>query len=424
MLTERIMHECVKKLLGNVENPEEEEIESLCQLLTTVGALLDTPKARAHMDVYFSRMKELARTGNVNSRMQFMLQDVIELRERKWVPRNLKIEPTTIAGVREAAAKEKASQEKEQYQRTLSMSRGGSRRGGDRGDHSQVGPDGWSVAGNIAPRPPTKAGDLSNFGKINKTTSMTFGPSSVFAAGKNEKKRESTISRTGSVNMFSMLSQNPELANEVQAQSKSSRPPSRKPSIDLGTAGIPESQGLPPMQRRKLNLLPRSVPKEDDRSHDSPIASTAVSEDEGADSPAIAVSESAAKVRIEEDCKEFFNVRDLNEAEVYFTKLPAEHKHLLVDKLVSTAIDAKEADVALVADLFRRAAEKHWCSADAFEQGFSPTAELIDDIVIDVPKAFTQFATMLKATGLEEEPRTRLASKSVDSDKLLGMLTS
>ncbi len=40
MLTERIMHECVKKLLGNVENPEEEEIESLCKLLTTVGAIV------------------------------------------------------------------------------------------------------------------------------------------------------------------------------------------------------------------------------------------------------------------------------------------------------------------------------------------------------------------------------------------------
>lgn len=74
MLTERIMRECVKKLLGNVENPEEEEIESLCKLLSTVGALLDTPKARAHMDVYFSRMKELTRSGNVTSRMQFMLQ--------------------------------------------------------------------------------------------------------------------------------------------------------------------------------------------------------------------------------------------------------------------------------------------------------------------------------------------------------------
>jgi translation initiation factor 4G len=74
MLTERIMHECVKKLLGNVENPEEEEIESLCKLLTTVGQSLDTIKARAHMDVYFSRMKELTRSGNVSSRMQYMLQ--------------------------------------------------------------------------------------------------------------------------------------------------------------------------------------------------------------------------------------------------------------------------------------------------------------------------------------------------------------
>ena len=27
MLTERIMHECIKKLLSNVDNPEEEEIE-------------------------------------------------------------------------------------------------------------------------------------------------------------------------------------------------------------------------------------------------------------------------------------------------------------------------------------------------------------------------------------------------------------
>ena len=74
MFTERIMHECVKKLLGNVENPEEEEIESLCMLLVTVGALLDTPKARAHMDVYFSRMKELSKSPSVTPRMQSMLQ--------------------------------------------------------------------------------------------------------------------------------------------------------------------------------------------------------------------------------------------------------------------------------------------------------------------------------------------------------------
>ena len=76
MLTERIMHKRVKKLLGNVDNPEEEEIKSLCQLLRTIGRLLNVPKAHAHMDVYFSRMKELGKSNNVSPHMEFMLQVV------------------------------------------------------------------------------------------------------------------------------------------------------------------------------------------------------------------------------------------------------------------------------------------------------------------------------------------------------------
>ena len=74
MLTERIMHECIKKLLGNVDNPKEEEIESLCRLLRTVGKLLDNLKAHAHMDIYFTRMKELGNCNSVSPRIQFMLQ--------------------------------------------------------------------------------------------------------------------------------------------------------------------------------------------------------------------------------------------------------------------------------------------------------------------------------------------------------------
>jgi len=73
MLTERIMHECVKRLLANVVTPEEEDIESLCRLLTTVGKTLDSPKAKPHMDVYFSRMNQLRNNPVVASRMQFML---------------------------------------------------------------------------------------------------------------------------------------------------------------------------------------------------------------------------------------------------------------------------------------------------------------------------------------------------------------
>jgi translation initiation factor 4G len=74
MLTERIMHECIQKLLGSVESPEEEKIEFLCTLLTTVGSSFDTSKARAHMDVHFYRMKELTKSPKVSPHVQSMLQ--------------------------------------------------------------------------------------------------------------------------------------------------------------------------------------------------------------------------------------------------------------------------------------------------------------------------------------------------------------
>jgi translation initiation factor 4G len=180
----------------------------------------------------------------------------------------------------------------------MSMSRGGSRRGADRNQlDQQAGPDGWAVAGGSTgpPRPPPKAGDLSNFGKINKPALMTFGPSSVFA-GKKESKGggggPESLSRTASSsNMFSMLSQNPEMAAE--AASKSSRPPSRKTSVDLGQSGVPE----PAAQRRKLNLLPRSKPTE----QESTSASADVSEEGEVDDATM--SEADAKKRIDEDSK-------------------------------------------------------------------------------------------------------------------------
>src|SRR5712691_12210454 len=91
-----------------------------------------------------------------------------------------------------------------------SMSRGGSRRGGNRDAAEPPHPDGWSVAGSSAPaRQPPKAGDLSQFGKISKTTPMTFGPGSIFTAkkGTDPKNRDPPMSRTPSTssNMFSML---------------------------------------------------------------------------------------------------------------------------------------------------------------------------------------------------------------------------
>ncbi|KAL1695924.1 armadillo-type protein [Schizophyllum commune] len=412
MLTERIMHQCVQKLLGNVDNPEEEDIESLCKLLTTVGELLDTPRAHAHMDVYFARMKELTKKPYVSSRMQCMLLDVIELRARNWRSRTQAAGPTTIAQIHEIAAKEKAAQEKDAMHRQSTMSRGGSGRGGDRRDSEYVGPDGWTVAGPAVPRPPVKADDLSKFGNISRATPMTFGPGSVFA-GKNANKRDSISRQASTSNMFHALQS--EGAEPVTAP-KSSRPPSRKPSVDLSAA----AGGKAPPQRRKLILRPRTRPLEENK----PDASE--SEDEGSTAAAVApsnMSEEVAKKKVEEDVKEFFAIRNMEEAEHYFTTLPANHHHLLIDKLVTQAMDRKEADVKLVGDLFTHALGKKLVSTEALEEGIAPTMEFIEDIAIDVPKAWDFMATLMKAACFDEETRTRLANKSSRADKMLSLLS-
>jgi len=124
ILTERIVHEYIKKLRSKDET-EEVEIESVCKLFKSVGSQLDTGKARAHVDVYVSRMRELAESKNLTPRMMFMLQvsipsisvsdrrrlvtgalyqDVIELHERRWVPRNPVVSPMMIAQAHEAVS--------------------------------------------------------------------------------------------------------------------------------------------------------------------------------------------------------------------------------------------------------------------------------------------------------------------------------
>ncbi|KAI9463260.1 ARM repeat-containing protein [Lactarius psammicola] len=367
MLTERIMHECIKKLFGNAENPGEEEIESLCNLLITVGSLLDTPKARAHVDVYFSRMRALTKNKNVNARMVFMLQEVIELRKHKWIPREAVAAPTTIAQVHEAA-KEKLAQEKDPFMRqNASTSRGGSRRAsGSRDVADAPHPDGLSVADTGAACVQSKAG--------------TVDPPTP----------------------------------------TSSRPPGHKHGVDLGVGGSPE----PSPQQRKLKLLPRTKSKRKKSKKSAPTVSEVGPDDEaageGGTSAPNTISEGEAKLKIDEDVKEFFSIRMFHEAESYFSGLPTEHRHRLVDALVMKSVEMKDSDVELVGDLFVRVREKDLCSPAAFEEGFNGLAELLDDLAVDIPKAWSYFAILLKGSGLDqdEERYARIAEKTLDPDRL------
>ena len=309
------------------------------------------------------------------------------------------------------------------------MSRGGSRRGGNRDAVEAQHPDGWSVAGGgggALPRQQPKAGDLSQFGKISKATPMSFGPGSVFAnkKGTDPKNRDSSISRTPSTssNMFSMLQSTDTVVDPPT--SKGSRPPSRKPSVDLASS-VPSD---PAPQRRRLQLLPRSNPAGEDSKASTPAVSEDGSDDEaagesGALTPAT-MSEADARAKIDEDTKEFFAIRMLDEAESYFSSLPTEQRFWLVHTLLMKSIEMKEPDVVLVSDLFVRVREKELCSPGVFEDGFNGLAELLEDLAVDIPKAWSYFAILLRGSGLDqdEERRGRIAEKTMNPGRLNGLL--
>ncbi|KAG6437832.1 hypothetical protein SASPL_102762 [Salvia splendens] len=110
MLTERIMHGCINKLLGQHQNPDEENIEALCKLMSTIGVMIDHPKAKDYMDAYFLIMTQLSNNMKLSSRVRFMLRDSIDLRKNKWQQRRKVEGPKKIEDVHRDAAQERQAQ--------------------------------------------------------------------------------------------------------------------------------------------------------------------------------------------------------------------------------------------------------------------------------------------------------------------------
>ncbi|KAF0698086.1 Aste57867_11272 [Aphanomyces stellatus] len=131
MLQERIMHECVMKLMEVTHAPpntsktmkviplhpnaapDEENIESLSKLLTTMGKHLETngmyPGAMA---AYFDYLSYLTKDKRLSSRINFMLLDVIDLRNNRWEPRRKELKQKTLDEIRKDAEKELAAQKR------------------------------------------------------------------------------------------------------------------------------------------------------------------------------------------------------------------------------------------------------------------------------------------------------------------------
>ncbi|KAL5490846.1 hypothetical protein EMCRGX_G016037 [Ephydatia muelleri] len=85
ILFESTIHECMIRLLKS--SPNEKSLECFAKLMTVTGTELDKEKTKLEMDTYFSTVKDIIKKGTISKRVQFVLQDVVDLRDNKWVPR-------------------------------------------------------------------------------------------------------------------------------------------------------------------------------------------------------------------------------------------------------------------------------------------------------------------------------------------------
>ncbi|GAA5836095.1 hypothetical protein JCM11251_007368 [Rhodosporidiobolus azoricus] len=391
MLTERIMHECIKKLLANTDSPEEEDIESLCRLLTTVGEGLDNVKAKQHMDVYFSRMNTIANSPKVSSRIRFMILDVVDLRAAKWQSKTAAAGPKTISEIHadaqkaaEESARRVASSGGKLPRLGDQLSRPNSRRGQARGESlvPQTGADGWTTQ----PQRPAKAGDLSGFGRIRDTSAgIPLGPTGAFA-NRNRKPKEEAARPATPSNPFALL----------DGGADGSEPPASTPS-----------------QRPRLNLKPRTKPIEgEEKEEEEEKKDEEEEEDDGAIDPnASSMTREEAERRAKNSVDEFYEIKNLSEGVASVEALPQEYRSLLISRIAEAALTKKADAVNLTRDLFKQVIAKEVISHGQMVAAFEPVMKTIVDTAIDAPGAYGFAATLLIGAGVSKEETEELKGK-------------
>lgn len=205
MLSAKIMHTCVKKLLDFEGDPDEASIEGLSKLLRTVGFKLEEDAGSQMMHAYFTRIEQIMNHKGLPSRMYFMLLDVVDLRKVGWRSKDDSKGPKTIQEIRDEAV---AAQAKAELEKAKQSQRGG---GGNRLPSGRG--DARSFSGGPMPPPDYNRNTLGTdeLRKLNARKearqatagpAKTLGPSSMLGSRSNSGRGlgppASLMSRTAS----------------------------------------------------------------------------------------------------------------------------------------------------------------------------------------------------------------------------------
>ncbi|XP_015579240.2 eukaryotic translation initiation factor 4G isoform X1 [Ricinus communis] len=423
MLTERIMHECIKKLLGQYQNPDEEDVEALCKLMSTIGEMIDHPKAKEHMDAYFDRMAKLSNNMKLSSRVRFMLKDAIDLRRNKWQQRRKVEGPKKIDEVHRDAAQERHHQSSRLSRnpvinpspRRAPMDfgpRGSAPMGGFHGLPAQVRGYGTQDV-RFEERQSYEARTLSvPLPRPLSDDSITLGPQGGLARGMSFRGPPAMAG--GPIADISPSSGDRRMAAGLNGFSTVSERPAYSPREEFFPR-YPDRFALPAAfdqssgHERNMNYVNRD-PRNQDRNFDR---SHATSPPGRAQLPAFTQNIPSEKVWPEERLrdmsmaaiKEFYSARDEKEVALCIKELSASSFHpSMISLWVTDSFERKDMERDLLAKLLinlARSQDDRILTPSQLIKGFESVLTTLEDAVNDAPKAAEFLGRMLAKAVVE-----------------------
>ncbi|XP_062254198.1 eukaryotic translation initiation factor 4 gamma 3-like [Platichthys flesus] len=390
MLNENIMHDCVVKLLVN---NDEDSLECLCRLFTTIGKDFDLAKAKPRMDHYFNYMEKIVREGKTSSRTRFMLQDIIDLRLHNWVSRRADQGPKTIDQIHKEAKIEEQEEQRKVQQALLSKDnkrRPDPREQREQRDQRVQREETWNtvpMTKNSRTIDPNKIPKISK-PQMDETTQL--GPRAqvtwVKGSGGGAKANDSELSRTAGLNRFSAL--------QLDPSPQPSTTPPQNPDFNAGTTRGSRSHTEKERSNKPLTSAPNvtKVESEPERSRvREPVKPEPV---QTMEKPARSEEEIERKSKSIID--EFLHIKDFKEAVQCVVELDlGSHSHIFIRVGVESTLERSQITRDHLGQLLFQLAQKGILPKPQFYKGFADTLEQADDMAIDVPHIWLYLAELL-----------------------------
>ncbi|XP_063487697.1 eukaryotic translation initiation factor 4 gamma 3 isoform X5 [Symphalangus syndactylus] len=454
MLTEAIMHDCVVKLL---KNHDEESLECLCRLLTTIGKDLDFEKAKPRMDQYFNQMEKIVKERKTSSRIRFMLQDVIDLRLCNWVSRRADQGPKTIEQIhKEAKIEEQEEQRKVQQLMTKEKRRPGVQR---------VDEGGWNT---VQGAKNSRVLDPSKFLKITKPTideKIQLVPKAQLGSwgkgssgGAKASETDALRSSASSLNRFSALqppapsgstpstpvefdSRRTLTSRGSMGREKNDKPlPSAtaRPNTFMrggSSKDLLDNQSQEEQRREMLETVKQLTGGVDVERNSTEAERNKTRESAKPEISAMSAHDKAALSEEELERKsksiidEFLHINDFKEAMQCVEELNAQGLlHVFVRVGVESTLERSQITRDHMGQLLYQLVQSEKLSKQDFFKGFSETLELADDMAIDIPHIWLYLAElvtpMLKEGGISMRELTIEFSKPLLPVGRAGVLLS